>query len=73
MPQMFTQAELNDLVRKLDVPESFTELLGSRLEEKNLFAPQTNVSFYHYREKGVMEFFKMYENLLLCDNIDGLG
>ena len=35
-PQLFTQAELNDLVRELDLPKSSAELLGSRLKEKNL-------------------------------------
>ena len=71
-PQLFTQAELNDLVRDLDFPKSSAELLGSRLKEKNLLAPETKVSFYRYREKGLIEFFKMEENLLFCDNIDGL-
>ena len=27
-PQLFTQAELNDLVRQLDLPKCFAELLG---------------------------------------------
>ena len=70
-PQLFTQAELNDLVRKLDLPKSSAELLGSRLKEKNMLAPETKVSFYRYKEKN-LEFFKMEENLLLCDNIEGL-
>ena len=35
-------------------------------------APETRVSFYRYREKGLIEFSKMEENLLFCDNIDGL-
>ena len=34
--QLFTQAELNDLVRKLDLPKSSAELLGSRLKEKHV-------------------------------------
>ena len=66
-PQLFTQAELNDLVKELDLPKSSAELLGSRLKEKNLLAPETKVSFYGYREKGRIEFFKMEENF--CDNI----
>ena len=69
---MFTHAELNDLVRELDLLKSSAELLRSRLKEKNLLAPETKVSFYRYREKGLIEFFKMEENLLFCDNIDGL-
>ena len=41
-------------------------------ERKNLLAPETKVSFYRYRKKGLMEFFKMEENLLFCDNIEKL-
>ena len=63
---------MNDLVRELDLPKISAELLGSRLKEKNLLAPETKVSFYRYREKGLMEFFKMEENLLFCDNIEKL-
>ena len=69
-PQLFTQAELNDLVRELDLPKSSAELLRSRLKEKNMLAPETKVSFYCYREKNLIEFFKMEENLLFCDNIE---
>ena len=71
-PQLFTQAELNVLVRELDLPKISAELLGSRLKEKNLLAPEIKVSFYRHRKKGLMEFFKMEENLLFCDNIEKL-
>ena len=37
-----------------------------------MLAPENKVSFYHYKEKGLIEFFKMEENLLFCDNIEGL-
>ena len=65
-PQLFTQAELNDLVRELDLPKSSAELPGSRLKEKNTLAAETKVSFYRYREKHLLEFFKMEEKLF-CD------
>ena len=42
-PQLFTQPELNDLVRELDLPKSSAELLRSRLKEKNLLASETKV------------------------------
>ena len=37
-----------------------------------MLAPVIKVSFYRYREKNLIEFFKMEENLLFCDNIKGL-
>ncbi|GBM59199.1 hypothetical protein AVEN_171251-1 [Araneus ventricosus] len=38
-PKPFTHSELNDLVRDLNFPKDSSEVLGSRLEEKNLLAP----------------------------------
>ena len=34
--------------------------------------PETKVSFYRYREKNPIKIFKMKENLLFCDNLEGL-
>ena len=70
--QLFAQAELNDLVRKLDLPKCSAELLGPQLKEKNMLASKNKVSFYRYRKKDSIKFFKMEENLLFCDNIEGL-
>ncbi len=36
LPQLFSQVELNDLVRNLNLPTNAEELLASRLKEKNL-------------------------------------
>ena len=68
-PQLFAQAELNDLVRKLYLPKCSAELLGPQMKEKNMLAPENKVSFYHYRKKGPIKFFKMEENFLFRDNI----
>jgi hypothetical protein len=48
-----TQAELNDLTRDLCLSKERSQLLGSRLREKHLLAPET--TFYWYRE-GEKEF-----------------
>ena len=42
-PQQFSQAELNDLIQDLGLPKQSTELLGSRLQEKNLLTPGTSL------------------------------
>ena len=70
--QVFAQAELNDLVRKLDLSKCSAELLRSQLKEKNMMALETKVSLYRYRENGLIEFFKMEKNLLFCENIERL-
>jgi hypothetical protein len=33
-PELFTQSELNDLVRDLGLPKDLAEILGCRLREK---------------------------------------
>ncbi|KAI6661498.1 hypothetical protein LOD99_13371 [Oopsacas minuta] len=49
-PQTFTQGELNDLVRDLDLSKEKAELLASRLQQKNLL--NKNVIVSHYRKRN---------------------
>ncbi|CAG9770305.1 unnamed protein product [Ceutorhynchus assimilis] len=46
-----TQSELDDLVRDLHLSKSKGELLGSRLQQWRLLAPNTRVSIYRTRSK----------------------
>lgn len=55
-PQLFSQEELNDLVRDLDLPKQSAELLGSRLKSKNLLMEGTSFAWYRHREKDFMSF-----------------
>jgi hypothetical protein len=41
--RLITQAELNDLVRDLDVPKTKAQLLGSRLKQWNLLEKAVKV------------------------------
>jgi hypothetical protein len=45
-PQLFTQSELNDVVRDLGLPKEKAVLLGSRFKEKNLLAAGTYMYWY---------------------------
>ena len=56
-PKLFTQPELNDLVRDLNLPKECAELLGSRLKEKNLLAGGTLFYWFRSREKEYVLFF----------------
>jgi hypothetical protein len=71
-PKLFSQGELNDLVRDLNLPKKSAELLSSRLNDKNLLAPGTLVSFYRNREQDLLQFFEMDDNFVFCRNIKGL-
>ena len=43
LPQLFAQKQLNDRTRDLNFSKEYSELLGSRLTEKNLFQPETPI------------------------------
>ena len=45
-PHLISQEDLNDLVRDLNLTKSNSELLASRLQQWNLLAPDTKVTFY---------------------------
>ena len=42
----FTQSELNDVIRELQLTIEKSELLGSRLREKNMLASGVKFSWY---------------------------
>lgn len=68
-PQQFSQPELNDLVRDLDLPKESAELLGSRLKEKNLLAAGTSFYWYRNREKDFIPFFTQDDELVYCNDV----
>lgn len=71
-PKLFTQFELNDLVRDLGLPKDSAQLLGSRLKEKNLLAVGTSFHWYRSREQEFTPYFSQEADLVYCSNIDGL-
>lgn len=71
-PRLLNQEDLDDLVRDLDLPKSSAELLGSRLQERNLLTPGTSVTVYRNREAQFVQFFSSKQDLVYCNNIEGL-
>lgn len=71
-PQRFSQQELNDLVRDLNLSKESSELLASRLNEKNLLCPGTYITFYRTREKDLLPYFSKENKLVFCNDIRGL-
>lgn len=55
-PKLFTQTELNGLVRDLGLIIEKAELLGSRLKEKNLLSLGTSIYVCRKREKQFSKF-----------------
>ena len=73
-PQLFTQHELNDLTRDLNLTKESAQLLGSRLREKNLLAPGTTYFWYRNRDCEFRQYFTYSEDhsLVYCQDIAGL-
>lgn len=73
-PKPFTQGELNDLTRDLCLSKESAQLLGSRLRENNLLAPETTFYWYRNREQEFRIFFEKDNDsaLIYCKNIKGL-
>lgn len=71
-PQLFSQSELNDLIRDLALPKESAELLGSRLSEKNLLSPGTSFSWFRNREKAFVPYFSQGDQLVYCSDVPGL-
>ena len=72
VPQPFTQSELNDLTRDLDLSKEAAELFGSRLKEKNLLAKGVSFYWYRNREKDFVKYFEEEDALVYCADIPGL-
>lgn len=68
----FNQEELNDLVRDLGLSKELSELLSSRLKEKNLLSSNTKVTFFRDRDKEFRKYFSKENVLVYCNDIKGV-
>jgi hypothetical protein len=71
-PQVFSQLELNDLVRDLGLSKQKSELLASRLKDKHLLAHGTSVTYYRTRESSFLPYFSKTNSLVYCNDVAGL-
>ena len=71
-PRPFDQESLNDLVRDLDLGKGKSELLASRLKERNLLKPGVIVSYYRKRTAQLETLFTLHNDLCYCNDIPAL-
>ncbi|ESO01734.1 hypothetical protein HELRODRAFT_174719 [Helobdella robusta] len=67
-PQLFSQQELNDLVRDLSLSKASAELLASRLK-KNLLSGCARITLYRNRHQEYLQFFSEVQDLVYCTDI----
>ncbi|KAK5650493.1 hypothetical protein RI129_001522 [Pyrocoelia pectoralis] len=68
-PKLFSQMELNDLVRDLSLSKSSAELLASRLKDKNLLSDSVRITFYRNRHQDYLSYFSQEKDLVYCSDI----
>ena len=71
-PKPFSQGQLNDLVRDLNLSRESSEILASRLGEHGILVPETKITFYRNRDDLLIRFFTMEAEFVHCNNIPGL-
>ena len=69
---LFDQQNLNDLIRDLSLSKESSEVLASRLKDRNLLQHGTKIAFYRTRAKDFVPFFDDQLNFVLCKDIPGV-
>ena len=66
---MFDQKELNDLIRDLNLSKESSEVLSSRLKDKDLLDEDTNISLYWNRDAEFIALFNQTLEIVYCSDI----
>ncbi|GFY17823.1 uncharacterized protein TNCV_1075581 [Trichonephila clavipes] len=71
-PELFSQSDMNDLVRDLGLPKDTAEVLRSRLKERHLLNSGVSFSGYRFREKEFVPFLTQEGELVFCNNVPAI-
>ena len=71
-PKTFSQGQLNDLVRDLNLSRESSELLASRLGEHGVLDSGTKNTFYRNRDDLLLRFFTTEDDFVFYNNIPSL-
>ena len=69
LQQLFDKKGLNDLIRDLNLSKNETEILGSRLKERNLIEKDVKISFHRNRDKDSITYFSRQNTLIYCNDL----
>ena len=71
-PKPFSQGQLNDLVRDLNLSKESSEILASQLGEHGILDLETKITFLHHRDDNfLLRVFAMEDDFVYCNNIPG--
>lgn len=68
----YSLAELNDLIRELEMPKDKSEMLASRLKERGLAASDVKITFYRSRHERFAQYYAKEEHFVYCKYVNGL-
>ena len=71
-PKPFSQGQLNDLMRDLNLSKESCEILASRLGEHGILDSETKITFFQNRDNLLLQFFTTEDDFVYCNNIPGL-
>ena len=70
--KLFSQGQLNDLVRDLGLCKKSSEILASCLGKHGILDSGTKITFYRDRDDLLIRFFTMEDDFVYCNSIQGL-
>lgn len=68
----FTQSEIEDLIRDLELSKEKAELLISRLKERGAVEKDVKITSQRNRESELSNFFTNHGKFVACHDVDGL-
>ena len=72
-PKPFNQAELNDLVRDLNLPKASALIVGCKLKAKRMLSTDTTFAWYKHSENEYICFFAKKHSLVYFVDVQGQG
>ena len=66
------QSKLSDLIRDLNLSNNQSQILASRLKERNILTHGTSISYYKSRESSLRKVFDDKDSFVFCANVKSL-
>ena len=68
-PTPFTKQELDDLLKKLNLPKTKCHILVAHLKRKNLLSTDVKITFYKFRNQKFLDFYSSNGHEVWCHDL----